>query len=134
MTEILVEPDTTAAQLRQFVRDNPSVRKDQYDHGPDVDPVQGACYLLNEAFFHATGDRDTLDVYRLDWSDVDPANEGAHWFLRDDTDAVIDLSLPAPMDGVDVPWNQARHRAFLTGYNTPSNRTRRALEALGLEY
>ena len=133
MSEILVEPDTTAAQLRQFVRDNPSVRKDQYDYDDDVDPVQGACYLLNEAFFHATGDRDTYDVYRLDWSDVDERLEGAHWFLRDDTDAVIDLSLPAPMDGVDVPWNQARHRAFITGY-TPSNRTQRALEALGLEY
>ena len=35
-------------------------------------------------------------------------------------------------DGVDVPWTQARHRAFITGY-TPSNRTRRTLEALGLE-
>jgi hypothetical protein len=49
------------------------------------------------------------------------------------TKAVIDLSLPAPKDGVDVPWNQARHRAFLTGY-TPSNRTQSALEAVGLEY
>ncbi|RLM81305.1 hypothetical protein DVK05_09925 [Halorubrum sp. Atlit-8R] len=131
MTDILVEPDDTATRLRDYVREHPSVRKDEYDYD-DVDPVQGACYLLAEAYFHATGDRETYDVHRLDWGDVDPAYEGAHWFLRDG-DTVIDLSLPAPDAGADVPWDQARHRAFITGY-TPSNRTKRALEALGIAF
>ena len=66
MTEILVEPDTTAARLRRYVRDNPSVRKSEYDYDDDVDPVQGACYLLAEAYFHATGDRDTDDELALE--------------------------------------------------------------------
>ena len=133
MADVLVEPDDTAARLRDYVRENPSVRKDEYDYD-DVDPVQGACYLLAEAYFHATGGRETYDVYRLDWGAVDPAYEGAHWFLRRSDDGVIvDLSLSTPDDGVDVPWDQARHRAFITGY-TPSNRAARLLTALNLDY
>ncbi|SNZ18153.1 hypothetical protein SAMN06269185_3264 [Natronoarchaeum philippinense] len=132
MTNVFVEPDDTAAQLREYVRSNPGVRKDEYDYD-DVDPVEGACYLLAEAYFHATSGRDAFDVYRLDWSEVSPDYEGAHWFLRRTADdIVVDLSLPTPEDGVDVPWDVARHRAFITGY-TPSNRTQTALSALGLE-
>jgi hypothetical protein len=54
MPDVLIEPDDTAARLRDYVRENPSVRKDEYDHD-DVDPIQGACYLLAEAYFHAAG-------------------------------------------------------------------------------
>jgi len=129
MPDILVEPDETAAALRQYVRDNPAVRKDAYEY-EDTDPVQGACYLLAEAYFHAAGGQDSFDVYRLDWSEVDPAYDGAHWFLRrSDDGAIVDLSLSTPDDGAD--WDQARHRAFITGY-TPSNRTQTALQAVGL--
>ncbi|EMA17195.1 hypothetical protein [Haloarcula amylolytica] len=46
-------------------------------------------------------------------------------------DTVVDLSLPTPSDGDDVPWDDARRRAFITGY-TPSNRAQRVLTALGL--
>ena len=132
MPDILVEPNDTAAALREYVRENPSIRKDAYDID-DVDPVEGACYVLAEAFFHAQGGTDSgLEVYRLDWSDVDENATGAHWFLRrDDGHTVIDLSLPSPSAGDAVPWNEARHRAFITGY-TPSKRTLRVLDALGL--
>jgi len=132
MAEVLVEPDDIAAQLRKYVRENPDVRKDEYDYD-DVDPVQGACYLLAETYFHATGGVGAYDVYRLDWADVDPAYDGAHWFLRRaDDDAVVDLSLPDTEGGDDVPWSAATRRAFITGY-TPSNRTQTALAALGLD-
>lgn len=124
---VLVEPDDDARRLREYVREHPDVRKDEYA-GYD-DPVEGACYVLAEAYFHLQGGTNSgLDVYRLDWGDIYDDAEGAHWFLRDG-DNVVDLSLPAPEDGADVPWEAARHRAFITGYE-PSNRTKRVLEAL----
>jgi hypothetical protein len=124
---VLVEPDDDARRLRQYVREHPDVRKDRYA-GYD-DPVEGACYVLAEAYFHLRGGTDSpFDVYRLDWNDVYDDAEGAHWFLRDGDD-VVDLSLPEPEDGDDVPWTVARRRAFITGYE-PSNRTERVLEGL----
>lgn len=130
MSDIAVEPDTTARQLREYVRNNPDIRKDEYDHYDD--PVEGACYVLSEAYFHAMGgDEDNdLDVYRLDWGDVYDDADGAHWFLRRDG-TVVDLSLPTSAHGDDVPWDAATRRAFITGY-TPSNRTQRVLTALDL--
>ncbi|SEO70676.1 hypothetical protein SAMN05216388_101759 [Halorientalis persicus] len=129
MTDVLVEPDDTAERLRDYVRAHPDVRKDQYS-GYD-DPIMGACYVLAESYFHSMGGTDSdLEVYRLGWDDVDPSYDGSHWFLRNADDAVIDLSLPTPEDG-DVPWDVAKHRAFITGYE-PSNRAQRVLEALNL--
>lgn len=131
MREVLVEPDETARRLRHFVREHPDVRKDEYDHHDD--PVEGACYVLAEAYFHAQGGEDSgLEVYRLDWSDIYDDAVGAHWYLRDG-DVVLDLSLPTPADGEGVPWDEARHRAFITGYS-PSNRTQRLLDSLNISY
>jgi hypothetical protein len=128
---ITVEPDETARRLRDYVRDHPEIRKDEYA-GYD-DPIEGACYVLAEAYFHARGGTDSsLDVYRLDWSEIYDDADGAHWFLRDG-DTVIDLSLPTPADGDSVPFDEARHRAFITGYQ-PSNRTQRVLDALDLPH
>jgi hypothetical protein len=128
---VLVEPDETARRLRQFVRDNPDVRHEDYRDAED--PVREACYVLAEAYFHAQGGTDSgLDIYCLSWSDVDPDYEGTHWFLRDD-DAVVDLSLPDPAAGETVPWSTATRRAFITGYE-PSNRCERALAALDIDH
>lgn len=130
MPEIVVEPDATARQLREYVRAHPDVRKDEYS-GYD-DPVEGACYVLAEAYFHAQGGEESdLKVYRLGWDDVYDDADGAHWFLRRD-DTIIDLSLPTPDHGDNVPWDVARHRAFITGYSRPSNRTQRVLDATSL--
>ncbi|RQG93744.1 hypothetical protein [Natrarchaeobius oligotrophus] len=129
MTEVLVEPNDTARKLREYVRHNPDVRHDDYE-SDGVDPIQEACYVLSEAYFHARGGKDAgLEVYRIGWADVYDDADGAHWFLRDSDDRVIDLSLPSPADGHGIPWDRARHRAFITGY-TPSNRTQDVLNAL----
>lgn len=131
MTVVLVAPDDIAQQLREYVRAHPDIRKDEYDHYDD--PVEGACYVLAEAYFHACGGEESgLEVHRLDWSDVYEDAGGAHWFLRRG-DTVVDLSLPTPADGDDVPWDAARRRAFITGY-TPSNRAQRVLTALDIAY
>ena len=128
MTTVLVEPDDDARRLREYVRAHPDVRKDRYAEYDD--PIEGACYVLAEAYFHLRGGTDSpFDVYRLDWAAVYEGAEGAHWFLRDGDD-VVDLSLPDASDGDHVPWGEARHRAFITGYE-PSNRTERVLEAIG---
>jgi hypothetical protein len=132
--QVLVAPDDTADRLRDHVRSHPELVHDDYQDHVDGDPIKQACYLLSEAYFHACGGEDSeLEVYRLGWDDVDPAYEGAHWFLRRGEDVIIDLSLPAPTDGDNVPWEVARHRAFITGY-TPSNRTQRVLAALDIDY
>ena len=131
MPEILVKPDDVAARLREYIRNNPDVRHEDYRDADD--PLQESCYVLAEAYFHARGGKESdLEVYRLDWGDIYDDGAGAHWFLRDG-DAVIDLSLPTPDHGSDVPWDAATHRAFITGYN-PSNRSQRALEALDISY
>jgi uncharacterized membrane protein len=127
MTEIVVEPDATAEQIRGYVRDHPDVVKDEYLH--EDDPIKGACYVLSEAYFHAQGGTDSgLDIYCLSWSDVDEQYDGTHWFLGDDG-TVIDLSLPSASNGSAVPWDIARRRAFITGYE-PSARCERVLEAI----
>lgn len=131
MPEVFVAPDDTARRLREYVREHPDVQKDQYQ-GSYSDPIQGACYVLAEAYFHAEGGQDAFDVYRIGWDDVYEDGAGAHWFLRRTADdAVVDLSLPTPDHGADLPWDAGRCRAFITGY-TPSNRTQRVLEALEL--
>jgi len=127
--EIVAEPDPVARQLRECVRENPDVRHEDYRHADD--PITEACYVLSEAYFHAQGGEDSgLDVYRLDWGEIYDDADSSHWFLRDG-ETIIDLSLPSPEDGSNVPWSQARHRAFITGY-TPSNRAERLLEEAGL--
>jgi hypothetical protein len=124
---VVVEPDATARHIRNYIRDHPSIRKDQYDD-PDT-ALQGSCYVAAEAYFHATGDTDSgLDIHCLSWSDVDPTYEASHWFLSD-ADRIIDLSLPTPEHGETVPWSAAQTRAFITGYD-PSTRTQRVLDAL----
>lgn len=124
---IVVEPDPIAERIREYVRDHPDIVKDDYLH--EDDPIKGACYVLSEAYFHAQGGTNSgLDIYCLSWSDVDEHYEGTHWFLRDG-DTVIDLSLPEPSHGSAVPWDVARRRAFITGYE-PSARADRVLEAI----
>lgn len=131
MHDVIVAPDDTACRLREYVRDHPDVRHDDYRDCDD--PLQESCYVLAEAYFHARGGAaSSLEVYRLDWADVSDDGVGAHWFLRAD-DTVIDLSLPTPAHGDTIPWDRAQHRAFITGY-TPSNRTQRVLDALDIGY
>jgi hypothetical protein len=125
--EVVIEPDETARQLRAYVRDHPEVRHEDYRECEN--PIRESCYVLSEAYFHLQGGQDCgLDIYCLSWADVDDAYEGTHWFLRDG-DTVIDLSLTDPAQGDGVPWETARRRAFITGYE-PSNRTQRVLDAL----
>jgi len=117
--------------MREYVRDNPDIRKDEY--AVDADPVNGSCYVLSEAYFHANGGVDSpFDVYRLGWNDVNDEWEGSHWFLRNG-ETIVDLSLTTREDGDNVPWEQANRRAFITGYE-PSNRCERLLNGLGIEY
>jgi len=127
MTEVVAEPDETARALREYVREHPEVRHEDYRDSDN--PVRESCYVLSEAYYHLQGGQESgLDIYCLSWPDVDDDLEGTHWFLRD-AEIVIDLSLPDPSHGDGVPWDVARRRAFITGYE-PSNRTERVLEVI----
>jgi len=127
--DVVVEPDETARRLREYVRNHPEVRHEDYRECDN--PVRESCYVLAESYFHLKGGQDSgLDIYCLSWNDVDDRYDGTHWFLRDG-DTVIDLSLPSPEAGDSVPWDVARCRAFITGYQ-PSNRTERVLEEIDI--
>jgi len=126
---ILVEPDDIAAQIREYIRKNPGIRKDEY--ASQEDALLGSCYVATEAYWHADGAKDSLlSVNCLSWSDVDPSYDGTHWFLRNGQD-IVDLSLPSPDHAADIPWSTARSRVPITGY-TPSQRTQTILDALSL--
>lgn len=62
--QVAVNPDSVSQVLRDYVRDNGDIRKDEY--AVDGDPINGACYVLSEAYFHATGGVESpFDVYRI---------------------------------------------------------------------
>jgi len=126
---IFVEPDSVAVDIRNYIRQNPEIRKDEY--ASDEDALLGSCYVATEAYWHADGAEDgDLSVNCLSWSDVDPSYGGTHWFLRNGRD-IVDLSLPSPDHAADIPWSTARSRVPITGY-TPSQRTQTILDALSL--
>lgn len=126
---VFVRPNETAIRLREFVRTHPDLRSEPYD-GPNG-TVDGHCYVLAEAYFHAEGGQDSgLEIYCLSWSDVDDDLTGTHWYLRDpDRPAWIDLGLPEPEDAEGVPFEAGTRRAFITGYE-PSQRAEEVLEAV----
>lgn len=128
---ILVEPDDTAARIREYARNNPDLRKNRYN-GQDG-TVEGMCYCLAESYYHSQGGQDSgLEIYCLSWSDVRPVDGGTHWYLRDpERDVWIDLGLERAADGTHIPYAEGRSRAFMTGYE-PSKRATRILEGLGI--
>lgn len=131
MAQVLVSPDGEAADIRRYIREHPDIRKEEY--ASDDDALLGSCYVAAEAYYHARGGTDSdLDIYCLSWSDVDETFEGTHWFLREGR-FVFDLSLPDSTYASGIPWDVARKRAFLTGYE-PSKRCRRVLDDLGIDY
>lgn len=129
--DVTINPDSTSTRIREHVRENPDLIYDDYDSPPDS--LQGACYVLSEAYFHAQGGTDSgLDIYCLSWSDVDPDATGTHWYLRDsNTDTWIDLGLDRIEQAEHVPFPEGTRRAFITGYK-PSKRARSVLDGLDL--
>jgi hypothetical protein len=128
--QVLVVPDGTAAAIREYLREHPELRKDEYaDEGSDADPLATLCYPAAEAYYHATGREH--EIYCLSWSDVDGDLDGTHWYLRESEwpKRWIDLSLPL-MPPVDLPpFEEGIHRGFITG-DDPSNRAQQVLDAV----
>jgi hypothetical protein len=122
---IFVEPDETAAEIRQWLREHPEIAKDKYH--AERGSVEGHCYVASEAYFYADGGEDSdLEVYCLSHE------QGTHWFLKNpERGEILDLSIEAPEDGEHIPYEQATHRAFITGYE-PSQRAITINEALDL--
>ena len=130
-TEVRGTPDQTAIDLRQYVRNHPDLVYDEYKP-EDERSLNGACYLLSEAYFHAKGGTDSeLTIHCLSWNDVvKHETDATHWFLRDG-DVVLDLGLDCLEHAENIPYDAATRRAFITGYE-PSNRCERVLSALTL--
>jgi hypothetical protein len=123
MYSVFVEPDSTAREIREWLREHPEIAKDKYEAKKGW--VTGHCYVASEAYFYADGGEDSdLDVYCLSYDD------GTHWFLRNG-DEIIDLSIELPEHGDKIPYQQATRRAFITGYK-PSQRAERINAELDL--
>jgi len=120
---IHVEPDETAQRIREWLRTHPEIAKEKYN--ADYGSVEGHCYVASEAYFYADGGQDS-DLLPACWSH----ENGTHWFLRNG-DEILDLSIPTVEEARQIPHDEGRNRAFITGY-TPSQRAERINEALGL--
>jgi len=121
---IHVQPDATAKRIREWLRAHPEIAKDKYD--ATAGRVDGHCYVASEAYFYADGGEDSdLMPACLSWP-----NGGTHWFLRNGEE-IIDLSVETVQEAERIPYDDARNRAFITGY-TPSQRAERINEELDL--
>lgn len=126
---VSVVPDEKAYKIREYLRSSPELLKKEYDSPDRKTSLEGLCYPLSEAYYHATNRE--LDVYCLSWSDVDESLDGTHWYLRDpDSHEFIDLGLPFESDIDLPPFEVGRCRGFITG-DSPSQRTEVVLESLG---
>lgn len=129
---VAVVPDQTAHRIRNYLRHTPELLKEEYNTDDPDTGLDGMCYPLSEAYYHATGK--TLDVYCLSWEDVDESYDGTHWYLRDpNSKTFIDLGIPFE-SGVELPpFETGRCRAFITG-DSPSERTKVVLDSLSIDY
>ncbi|WP_135823015.1 hypothetical protein [Halostella litorea] len=120
-------PDERAREIRAYLRDHPELQHDDYDTG-DADPLLGLCYPAAECYYHL---RDCdLDVFCLNWADVDPDYAGTHWYLREpDEGRFIDLALPTTPPVDLPPFEAGTRRGFITG-DQPSERAEQVLAAV----
>lgn len=127
---VRIEPDETAARIREYLYAHPELVYDEYR--TEVRSLNGCCYLAAEVYFHINGGRDSgLEIYCLSWEDVGFEDDGTHWFLRDgESGPVIDIALDSHEQAEQIPYEEARHRTFITGYEVPSERTQTVLDAL----
>lgn len=119
---VVVEPDETAARIRDHLRQRPDLVPDEY-HDDGQNPLSSLCYVAAEAYYYACGKPDDLSPQRIEWPDG-----SSHWFLKNG-ETVIDLSLPHPDPW--LPIDDAKGRMF-PSHPYPSNRTKDVLERLEL--
>jgi hypothetical protein len=126
-TAVLVEPDDTAARIRAECRDWAALMPDDYDPAAGEPPLTVLCYVVAEAYYFAQDKPDALTPERRSHDD------GSHWYLRRDDDAVLDLSLRADREYAREWFDAGQPSGFLSHPN-PSNRTAKVLDRLGVAY
>jgi hypothetical protein len=112
--------ETLVTQIQCILRASPELVKPAY-RDPDGHPLTGHCYVGSEAYYHAAGGKPAgLTPYTV-------RHEGTvHWFLRDSTGCVIDVT--AAQFETPVPYDAATARGFLTA--SPSKRAQHVLDQL----
>jgi hypothetical protein len=121
-TDVLVEPDATARQIRDCCRGRHDLT-DDYEPRDGESVLRVLCYPLAEAYYFANDKPDALTPERRSH------DGGTHWYLRRDDGAVIDLSLDPTREYDPVWFDDGRASGFLSHPN-PSNRTQTVLDAL----
>jgi len=85
----------------------------------EANPVAGHCYVASEALYHLLGGKE---------SGLTPHSgklgQGMHWWLEDETGAVLDPTMDQLPEGYN--YHAGRGRGFLT--KTPSKRAQTLIE------
>lgn len=83
----------------------------------ETNPMAGHCYVASEAYYHLSGEKLTPQVVRL-------SSKETHWFLKDSTGAIIDITKDQFDD--PPPYSRGRGSGFLT--KMPSKRAQKLIE------
>lgn len=112
--------ETLVTHIQRILRASPELVKPAY-RDPDGHPLAGHCYVGSEVYYHAAGGKEAgLTPYTV-------RHEGTvHWFLRDSTERIIDVT--AAQFETPVPYDGASARGFLTAH--PSKRAQIVLDQL----
>lgn len=116
--------DKTADKIRSVLSDDllkPYWR--QLNAQVGAHRLKGHCYVATEAYYHACGQAKGYTPRVL------TTDEGTHWWLQDESGAILDLT--AEQFEKPVAYELGRKIGFLT--KAPSKRARTVLERAGLE-
>lgn len=93
MSHVEIEPDRTAARIRDFLRNNDSMLKGERETYVDH-PLGGHCYVASEAYYHLLNDREAWrpESIAVEWDKNGIHGSMTHWFLRHDSGKVVDLT------------------------------------------
>lgn len=125
--KVLVEPDKTAAEIRDVCHDWREIVPDNYEVPENERALSVLCYAVSEAYYFAMDKPDHLTPERKSHE------AGTHWYLRRDDGAVIDLTLRTDREYVYEWYDDGAGSGFLS-HPAPANRTAKVLDEIGVNY
>lgn len=131
--DVQIEPDDTAAAIRDHLSNNSELLKDDYKNYLQH-PLAGHCYVASEAYYRSlpAEEREALTPHSmaLEWLEDSKVKSMTHWCLIDrGTNRVIDLTADQfDVTSTEPDYEWATGRGFVPP--SPSERSQRVLEAI----
>jgi len=125
MLQVKVEPNQTAAAIRDVLWENDKYLNTDKEIGPTNHPLGGHCYLASEVFYELECGDGVRPVFQeVHWYDEDLGSclSSPHWYLRNfRTDTIIDLTADQFRDNdIQIDYTQGVGKGFVPP--TPSAR------------